>query len=158
MQKDIRRAERRPSTLQNAPTKPPALIWRGTEYPRMEPGIYQVRGVSYQGPEWLRTYQRWALRVEFELVTEPGRASAFPNFGTDPREPRVGRQSKYWKEWVKANGELPRKGQEMTPDIFLEGQFFTVAIEDATVDSDRAIKSDAEVYSKITKFHSVDRP
>jgi hypothetical protein len=46
----------------------------------------------------------------------------------------------------------------MSPDIFLEGQFFTVTIEDATLDSDKAIKSDAEVYSRITAFHSVDRP
>jgi hypothetical protein len=100
----------------------------------------------------VRKDQRWSLRVEFALVTEPGRASAFFNFGNDPRGPHVGRQSKYWKVWVKANGEPPTKGQEMTPDVFLEGQFFSVTIEDALFDSDKATKADAEVYSRITEF------
>ena len=138
--------------------KPPAIIWQGADYPRIEPGTYQVRGVDFQGPQWVRKYQRWSLRIEFALVTEPGNASAFFNFGSDPQGPRVARHSNYWKEWVKANGDLPAKGQEMTPDVFLEGQFFCVSIEDSTLNSDGKRKTDPEVYSKITKFHSVERP
>jgi hypothetical protein len=46
----------------------------------------------------------------------------------------------------------------MTPDVFLEGQFFWVTVEDARLDSDKATKSDAEIYSRITEFHSVERP
>jgi hypothetical protein len=53
--------------------------------------------------------------------------------------------------------ELPAKGQEMSPDVFLEGQFFWVTVEDATLDSAKVTKSDAEVYSRITEFHSVER-
>ena len=152
------RAGRGPKTSRIAfVQKAPILLWKGAEYPRIEAGKYLVRGVSHQGPEWVRTYQRWSLRVEFALVAELGKASAFFNFGNDPKGPKVGRQSRYWKVWVQANGSLPAKGQEMTPDVFLEGQFFLVTIEDALLDSTKTAKTDAEVYSRITEFHSVDR-
>jgi hypothetical protein len=156
-------AERRAGRGRSTPgialvPKTPTLVWKGADYPKISSGKYQVRGVSYQGPEWVRAYQRWSLRIEFALVTEPGRASAFFNFGTNPEKVHIGRQSRYWKAWVQANGELPTKGQEMTPEVFLEGQFFWVTIDDAVLNSDRAKKSDAEVYSRITEFHSVERP
>jgi hypothetical protein len=138
--------------------KAPALVWQGAEYPRIEPGRYWVRGVKIQGPEWVRKYQRWSLRAEFALVHEPGNASAFFNMGNNPSGPHIGRQSRYWKAWTMANSGLPHRGQEMSPEVFLQGQFFQVSIEEATQDSSGKVKADAEVYSRITEFHSVEWP
>jgi hypothetical protein len=40
------------------------------------------------------------------------------------------RRGNYSKAWTLANGELPRKGQLMSPDVFLEGQIFMVEVKD----------------------------
>lgn len=133
------------------------FTWRGAEYPRIEPGRYLVCGLKHQGPDWVRAFRRWSIRIEFTFAHEPGSASAFFNMGSDPLGPRIGRQSKYFKAWTLANGELPRKGQEMTPDVFFDGQLFTVSIEDARYDGEGNAKSDAEIYSRITAFHEVQR-
>jgi hypothetical protein len=138
--------------------KTPTLVWQGAEYPRIESGRYLVRGTKFQGPEWVRKYGRWSLRVEFALVYETAVASAFFNMGSNPAGPHIGRHSKYWKVWTLANGELPRRGQPMSPEVFSQGQFFEVSIEDAIQDSDGKTKADAEVYSRITEFHSVEWP
>jgi hypothetical protein len=145
-------------TQRTAPAVAPTLIWNGAEYPRIEPGRYLVRGQSFQGPQWIRTYQRWSIRVEFGLVEEPGSVSVFFNLGNDPAEVHIGRKSNYFKAWTLANGGLPTKGKPMTADVFLQGQFFLVSIADATKDSEGLQKEDAEVYSRITDFHSVQWP
>ena len=126
------------------------MIWRGPDYPLLDPGKYVVRGVKGQGPEWVRSFQRWSIRIEFALVAEPGYVSAFYNFGTDRDARYIGRQSRYFKAWSIANGGMPRKGQDMAPDIFLEGQFFEVVVENCDTDSKGNQKADAEVYSRIT--------
>lgn len=136
----------------------PPLVWQGAEYPRLDPGIQLVRAVSYQGPEWVRRYNRWSLRIEFALVATPGSVSAFFNMGSNPEGPHIGRQSRYWRVWTLANGGPPLRGQSMSPDVFLDDQFFRVSIADATQDSNGKTKADAEVYSRITEFHSVERP
>jgi hypothetical protein len=136
----------------------PSLVWEGVEYPRMEPGRYLVRGLKVQGPEWVRAFGRWSLRVEFATVHEPGGVSAFFNLGSDRLKQYIGRQSKYFQAWTLANGGSPRKGEQMSPDVFLEGQFFLVTVEDSRRKTDGTEKADAEVYSRITKFHSAERP
>jgi hypothetical protein len=136
----------------------PTLVWEGVEYPRMEPGRYLVRGLKVQGPQWVRAFSRWCLRVEFATVHEPGGVSAFFNLGSDRLKQYIGRQSKYFQAWTLANGGLPRKGEQMSPDVFLDGQFFWVTVEDSSRKTDGTEKVDAEVYSRITKFHSAERP
>ena len=135
----------------------PALVWEGVEYPRMEPGRYLVRGLKVQGPEWVRAFSRWSLRIEFATVHEPGGVSAFFNLGSDRLKQYIGRQSKYFQAWTIANGGLPRKGEQMSPNVFLDGQFFWVTVEDSSRKTDGTEKVDAEVYSRITKFHSSER-
>ncbi len=130
------------------------LVWRGPEYPTLEPGRYTVRGLKIQGPQWVRSYMRWSLRVEFALVSEPGVVSAFFNFGDDPSAPRVRRRSRYYKAWVLANGEHPRKGQLMTPEIFLEGQFLEVVVDSCNRDEEGKPKAAAEFYSRVTQILS----
>ena len=127
-----------------------AMIWRGPEYPLLEPGRYTVRGTKLQGPEWVRSFNRWSLRIEFALTTEPGSVSAFFNLGNDKTAKHFGRQSRYFRAWTIANGGMPFRGQDMTPDVFLEGQFFEVEVEQCDTDSKGNPKNEAEVYSRIT--------
>lgn len=134
------------------------MVWRGPEYPVLAPGRYTVRAVGFQGPQWVRSYRRWSLRIEFALTTEPGSVSAFFNFGSDPNRQHIGRQSRYYKAWVLANGEHPRKGQEMSPETFLEGQFFEVEVESCNLDAEGNPKPEAELYSRVTKIISACQP
>ncbi|HEV2711423.1 MAG TPA: hypothetical protein VGU67_14500 [Edaphobacter sp.] len=121
-------------------------------------GVYTVTAVRYQGPEWLRSYRRWSIRLEFALVHESVSVSAFFNLGDDPNGIRIGRQSRFYKAWVIANGEHPRKGQRMDLDVFLEGQFFQVVVADSGKDAERKNKNPAEVYSIVTQILSAVRP
>ncbi len=134
------------------------LVWNGPEYPVLSPGIYTVGGIKYQGPEWVRSFMSWKLRLEFGLVTEPISVSAFFHMGTSPERARVGRQSRYYKAWVLANGEHPKRGQKMTPDVFMEGQLFEVEVADCNRDSQGNPKPNAEVYSRVVRIISVTRP
>jgi len=134
------------------------LVWRGPDYPVLSPGVYTVRAVRYQGPEWVRSFRRWSVRLEFALVNESVSVSAFFNLGDDPNGYRVGRQSRFYKAWVIANGEHPRKGQLMDLDVFLEGQFFQVVVADSGKDAERKNKNPAEVYSIVTQILSAVRP
>ena len=131
------------------------LKWRGPDYPVLPAGKYTVCGCKTQGPEWLRNFRRWSLRVEFVLVGEPVQVSAFFNLGSDPSGPRIGRQSRYYKAWVLANGEHPRKHQEMSASVFLDGQLFEVEVEDSNRTAEGEPKAGAEVYSIVGKILSV---
>ena len=135
-----------------------SLIWNGPEYPVLSPGIYTVGAINYQGPEWVRSYRRWSLRLEFGLVSESISVSAFYNLGSNPAAPHVGRQSRYYKAWVLANGDSPTHKQLMTPEVFLEGQLFEVEVADCDRDYEGNPKSKGEVYSRIVRIISVTRP
>ena len=134
------------------------LVWRGPDYPVLSPGKYIVRGVKVQGPEWVRSYRRWSVRIEFHLISEPVSVSAFFNLGDDQSGYRVGRQSRFYKAWVIANGDHPRRGQTMSPELFLEGQFFEVEVESCNRDAEGKPKQGAEVYSTVTRILSATWP
>lgn len=135
-----------------------ALVWKGPDYPILSPGIYAARGIKTQGPEWVRNFFRWSLRVEFGLTSEPLSISAFFNFGNSPDAPKIARMGRYYKAWVLANGGHPAKGEEMSPDVFLEGQFFEVEVQDCNRDSEGKPKPGAECYSRIVKIISITHP
>lgn len=134
------------------------LIWRGAEYPMFPAGRYTVRGVRIQGPMWLHSYRRWSLRVEFALIDEPASVSAFFNFGDDRSGCKVGRQSRFYKAWVIAKGEHPKRGEEMSPELFLEGQIFEVDVEECKRDAHGNSKQPAEAYSRIVRIVSAKWP
>ena len=133
------------------------LVWRGPDYPVLSAGEYTVRAVRYQGPDWVRSFCRWSIRLEFALVHESISVSAFFNLGNDPNGFKIGRQSRFYKAWVIANGEHPRKGQLMDLEVFLEGQFFQVIVADSQRDAERKEKNAAEVYSIVTHVLSAVR-
>src|SRR4051812_45625689 len=72
----------------------------------------------------------------------------------DRKRPQRGR---YFAAWTLANGEMPRKGERMTPDIFLEGQVYTVDVKDCRRNAKEQEKADAEIYSKVTEIVSVSQ-
>ena len=118
----------------------------------IDDGRMLVRVTELQGPEWVRNYQRWSIRLGCEGVHEPVSLSLFINLGNDPAGPRVaGRQSKYYKHWSMANGQPPAKGQSMAADVFLD-KFFMAQVEKATKGTKGEAKGDEEIYSRIIHF------
>ena len=103
---------------------------------------------------WVYAYRRWSLRVEFTLIDEPVSLSAFFNFGNDRSGYKIGRLSRFYKAWVIAKGEHPKRGERMSPNIFLEGQIFEVDVEECNRDSEGKPKQDAEMYSRIVRIVS----
>ncbi|MGH7870121.1 MAG: hypothetical protein ACREP9_21395 [Candidatus Dormibacteraceae bacterium] len=137
----------------------PGLIWRGADLPRIAPGDYQAVCTSWQGPEWVKAYRRWSLRVEFCLLSEDQCVSAFFNMGNDRRGPDIGRRSRFYAVWSLANGEPPRKGQQMALEVLTdEGLTYLVRVADALKDGKDEIKPDVLVYSRVTEVLKVERP
>jgi len=136
------------------------IVWDGIEYQRIRSGRYAAVAVRIQGPEWVRRYRRWSLLIEFELLgdSKATRVCAFFNLGNDPSGPKPGRQSRYFRAWSIANGEQPKSGRPMDPNIFRDGQVYTIEVEESRKDSEENDKPEVEVYSKVTKIIAVEWP
>jgi hypothetical protein len=134
----------------------PDIDMRGTGYSRIPPGVYSVLGHSWQGPMWIKKFKRWGIRVQFAVLGEDALVSRFFNLGDDPQGPRIGRKSSYFQWWCAANGEPPKRGQKPLPNVFCDGQQFSVVIEDAHKDGKQKAKRDDEIYSKITELRKVE--
>ena len=135
----------------------PNLVWQGSDLPRVPPGDYQAICVRWQGPEWVRAFHRWSLRLEFCLLAEDILVSCFLNMGNDQAKPQIGRRSRFYSAWSLANGEAPRKGQQMSLDTFVDNSLvYVVRVADATKDAKDAVKPDAFVYSRVVEIVKVD--
>jgi len=140
----------RPERAAKRPVAPP--VWDKDPYPVTEDGMLLVRVVAVQGPEWIRNFQRWSVRLECAGVFEAVSLSLFLNLGGNQAGPSVpGRQSKFYQHWSMANGGPPKKGQAMSFEVFLD-RFFMAKVERATKDSKGEAKSEDEVYSRISHF------
>jgi hypothetical protein len=136
----------------------PGLFWQGADYPRVASGDYQAVCIGWQGPEWVRAYRRWSLRLEFSLFSENSTVSAFLNMGEDPARPHIGRRSKFYALWCQANGEMPRKGQQIALETFTEpGMLYLVRVENGLNDGKGDAKPDSLVYSRVTEILKVER-
>jgi hypothetical protein len=137
----------------------PNLTWQGADLPRVSPGDYQAVCVGWQGPQWIRAFRRWSIRLEFSLLEDGTLVSAFFNLGSDLEEPHIGRRTRYYMVWCLANGEAPHKGQQMLPSTFIEaGLMYLVRVADCLKDGKEEDKPDALVYSRVTEVLKVDRP
>lgn len=140
--------------------KNPIPVWQGQEYAKHERGERIVRVHEVQGPEWVRQFQRWSVRVGAHLMDERGEVSCFLNLGNRKEAPYVGRRSRYYKAWSLANGGPPHKGEPMSADIFLDKCFLAV-IEDSTLGAElgenheRKPKPAGEVYSIISELREL---
>jgi hypothetical protein len=130
----------------------PAILWRHAS--RFEPAMY--RGyVSSTQTYFDRVFARWVCLLQIDLfqddLGEPlGRVTRFYNLGNGER-PRISRRSKYWAAWVRANGGPPKRGDRMSPQIFVR-RFAKVRVGDTTKDFEQhAIKSD-DAYSVVVEI------
>ena len=137
---------------------PPALAWQGADYPAVEPGDYQAVCTGWQGPEWVRRFRRWSLRLEFCLLAEGQCVSAFFALGNDKQKPRIGRRMRFYATWCLANGEPPRKGQRMSLETFRDaGLLYWVRVEYATKDEHDQTKPEPMIYSRVIEVLRVER-
>jgi hypothetical protein len=64
---------------------------------------------------------RWVCFVRWDVLTDEleviARVPLWWNLG-DGESPRAGRRSKYFKEWVRANGGPPVRGDRLSPNVF----------------------------------------
>ena len=134
-------------------TRIPRLpVWDPPDYPKHDGGQRMVCFHEIQGPEWLHSFQRWSVRLGGTFMDEAGEVSFFLNMGNG-ESPSAGRsgESKFFHAWTLANDGPPRRGQEMSPKIFL-GKCFLARVEDCTHDSKGRQKCIDEVYSRITEL------
>lgn len=137
----------------------PGLTWQGVDLPRIHPGDYQAVCIGWQGPEWCRSFRRWSLRLEFSLLADGTLVSAFYNMGNDATALRIGRRSRLYAAWSMANGDAPRKGQQMTWETFTDpALLYLVRVADSLKDGKDADKPDALIYSRVTDILRVERP
>ena len=119
-------------------------------YARIAPGAYLARCLS-QKLERVRMYGgAWKLRLVFQIIDldQNPKLALFFHLGTG-QKPHAGRKSKYWAAWITANaGQLPRRGQTMTPRLFV-GKAFMVRVDCVQKRWDSGKHSEGEVYSTI---------
>ena len=108
----------------------PCVTW--SDYPRIEPGEYPgyCRAAGwYFDPN----FKRWVCHLSFDvlstdLVDVIARIPCFLN-GAEGKQPKAGRRSKYWAQWVRANGGAPSRSDRLSPQIFTR-RMARVEVED----------------------------
>lgn len=96
--------------------------------------------------------------MEFCLLSEDLCVSAFFNMGGNKRHCDIGRRSRFYAVWCLANGEPPRKGQQMALETFTdEGLLYLVRVADAVKDAKDEAKPAALIYSRVTEVLGVER-
>jgi hypothetical protein len=139
-------------------THPPRLIWQGADYACVPEGCYQAVAIRHQGPQWVRQFSRWKLLLEFVLLDDESHVCLFYNFNGDQRSgPIVANRGRYRADWIRANGDQPRRGQEMSPDVFLEGQLYTLEVRNTVRNSDQTEKACGEIYSQVKSIIIIER-
>ena len=95
-----------------------AVEWR--EYPRIAPGRYQAY-CALAKFHFDRSIRRWVCFLRWDVLREDGtliaRVPLWWNLG-DGDKPRASRRGKYLREWVRANGRPPPRGDRLSPAVF----------------------------------------
>ena len=95
-----------------------AVEWR--EYPRIAPGLY-LAYCAVSKFHFDRSIRRWVCFLRWDVLREDGtliaRVPLWWNLG-DGEKPRAGRRGKYLREWVRANGRPPPRGDRLSPAVF----------------------------------------
>jgi hypothetical protein len=113
----------------------PAIQWR--EYDRIEPGIYPAYcrwAKLYRDPG----FKRWVCLLRFDVLSDDlmrvlARVPVWMNLG-ERDKPHAGRRNRYFKEWVRANGEPPARQDRLSPKVFT-GRMARVEVGDAKGDA-----------------------
>ena len=97
----------------------PAVKW--ADYPRIEPGVYRAYCKKAHW-YWERGFKRWTCILLFDVLD----GNLESRFGTVPiwfnggngDAPQTGRRTRYFAEWVKANGKPPPRKDRLSPKAF----------------------------------------
>jgi hypothetical protein len=108
----------------------PEIEWRN--YPRIQPGSYFAYccfAKHYRDPG----FRRWTCLLRFEVFSDNllrslGCVPFWLNL-SDGEKPHAGRRSKYFSEWIRANGAAPTRGGRLSPRVFA-GRMARVEIGD----------------------------
>jgi len=110
---------RRQAGLSLVPRAEPAIRWR--DYDRIEPGVYPAYC------RWAKTYRdpgfkRWTCLLRFDVVSDDliralAHVAFWLNLGPGDT-PHAGRRTRYFREWVRANGEPPKRKDRLSPQVF----------------------------------------
>jgi len=92
--------------------------WR--EYPRIAPGVYRAYSAVAKF-HYDKSIGRWVCFVPWDVLTDGlqliARIPLWWNLGGG-QKPRASHRSKYLKEWVRANGGPPARGDRLSPNVF----------------------------------------
>jgi hypothetical protein len=97
----------------------PGIEW--AEHPRITPGVY--RAYSAVAKVYFdKGYRRWVCFVRWNVLSSDlthviARVPLWWPLGIRER-PNAKRRSKYFAEWVKANGRPPVRGDRLSPRVF----------------------------------------
>jgi hypothetical protein len=95
--------------------------------PLIPPGNYEACCVGYDLCH-VRRYKRTSLRLDFQLTCEPDlRVAKFVNMGQGKGQKR-GPSTEFYRLWSLFNGDLPKRRQPMSLEIF-DGKFCMVKVE-----------------------------
>jgi hypothetical protein len=108
------------------------IEWR--DYDRIAPGVYPAYC------RWAKQYydpglRRWTCLFRFDVLSNDlirviARVPMWLNLGNRDR-PRAGRLSRYFKEWIRANGRPPVRRDRLSPMVFTR-RMCRVEIADTT--------------------------
>jgi hypothetical protein len=117
------------------PRVEPEIQWR--DYDRIEPGIYPAYcrwAKHYRDPG----FKRWTCLLRFDVLSDDlmrvlARVPLWMNLGARDK-PHAGRRKRYFKEWVRANGEPPVRRVRLSPKVFT-GRMVRIEIGDTKGDA-----------------------
>lgn len=124
-------------------------------YDHIAPGTYQAFSRAakvYRDP----VFKRWTCVVWFDvldgsLINVITQLAWFLNLGTGDK-PHAGRRSNFWSAWCAGNGTVPKRGDRMTPAVFVH-RHATVRVESVTKNH-KGVTFAEPTYSKITRVIS----
>jgi hypothetical protein len=120
-------------------------------------GAYDAHCVKWIRPTWVPQWGRHSFNLKLWILAESVELTLFLNFGDNKKIP--GSQSKFFKSWVLVNDGLPRRGEGMSPEIFVDPSLlYTVKVVDAAIDSEGKAKPECSIYSKVSEILKVRRP
>jgi hypothetical protein len=112
------------------PRDEPEIEWR--DYPRIQPGSY------FAYCRWAKKYhdrgfRRWTCLLRFNVLSDDllrslGSVPCWLNL-SGGEKPFAGRRSRYFAEWIRANGMAPMRGDRLSPRVFV-GRMTRVEIDD----------------------------
>jgi hypothetical protein len=107
------------ATMAVVPSREQRIQWR--EYARIAPGVYSAycRAATIYLD---KGYRRHVCLLCFDVLAADGsslaRVPLFYSLGQGDK-PRAGRRSKYFADWLKANGGPPVRADRLSPQVFV---------------------------------------